>query len=372
MTDAIPYAVEDLTDAWLTRVLRSNGAIEAVRVVDRAIEVLPQQGAVATLYRIGLSYDGVASAAPSSLIAKCAATNDAMRKLANAVGIYRREAKFYGELADDAGISVPGCYFAGYDPDEGRFLLLLEDLAPSRTGSAAASRVQDVADAVDVLAAFHARWWRSRRLAELGWLLPADDPTLVQAQQDRLGRAVSEVRRRFPDAFAPALAEVAHRLATNYSPAASMLASSPQTLVHGDFHTQNLFFPSRAGGRFAVVDWQMLARRAGPIDLACLLSFSLSPQDRRSVESALVEQYHRTLMGAGVRDYSLVECWRDYRLGIVPRVLTHVMGIAVWDERAAAQYEGTGVTFTDVMLTRLDAFIEDHDVLSLLDRPVRG
>jgi hypothetical protein len=30
------------------------------------------------------------------------------------------------------------------------------------------------------------------------------------------------------------------------------------------------------------------------------------------------------------------------------------------------------VAFTDVMLNRLDAFIEDHDPLSIVERPARG
>ena len=30
-----------------------------------------------------------------------------------------------------------------------------------------------------------------------------------------------------------------------------------------------------------------------------------------------MEQYHDGLMAEGVRDYSLEQCWRDYRLGAI-------------------------------------------------------
>ena len=33
-------------------------------------------------------------------------------------------------------------------------------------------------------------------------------------------------------------------------------ATRPFTFVHGDFHAKQMFFPTDAGGEFAVIDWQ--------------------------------------------------------------------------------------------------------------------
>lgn len=364
-----PRTADELTDGWLTELLRSRGILHTAAVVHHEAEPLTRQGAIGSLVRVRLDYDKPEEAAPASLVAKSAATNDAMRRLGNATGVYQREARFYTEIAETAGISVPRCFFAAHDRDTGHCLLLLEDLRPSRTGNAAASSPDDISRAVDALAGFHAKWWDSQRLAQLRWLFPVDHAPLVKSWQESLARAIPKVRERFPHEFSGPLVEAAERLATNYGPVAAMLARSPQVLVHGDFHTQNMHFPTPAGGRFAVIDWQLVERAPAAVDLACLLSFSLQPGERRRVEARLVEHYHGLLTSAGVTGYDLDACWRDYRLGIVRRVQLHVTGIQAWDERAAAQYESEGIRFTDVMLTRLNAFLEDHDVLSMLPRP---
>ena len=50
------------------------------------------------------------------------------------------------------------------------------------------------------------------------------------------------------------------------------LKNPPLTLSHNDLHPENVFFPTAAGGRFALIDWQSLAAtRHGAGDLTRIL-----------------------------------------------------------------------------------------------------
>ncbi len=56
-----------------------------------------------------------------------------MRK--RAVPAYVREVRFYQQVAGRTSLPVPACYFAGIDAETGLHLLLLEDMAPARSGA---------------------------------------------------------------------------------------------------------------------------------------------------------------------------------------------------------------------------------------------
>jgi hypothetical protein len=49
------------------------------------------------------------------------------------------------------------------------------------------------------------------------------------------------------------------------------------------------------------------------VDPAFLLGGSLSIEDRRAHEQALIRQYHEGLLAAGVTGYHWEACWADYR-----------------------------------------------------------
>ena len=66
-----------------------------------------------------------------------------------------------------------------------------------------------------------------------------------------------------------------------------------------------------------VIDWQMLVRGRGPVDLAYLLSGSMDPEDRRRHELDLVTRYAAQLEAAGVRDYGADQCLSDYRAALL-------------------------------------------------------
>ena len=101
--------------------------------------------------------------------------------------------------------------------------------------------------------------------------------------------------------------------------ARAVLASTPPkavTVVHNDFRLDNMLFataPDRPG--VTIVDWQTVGVGRGPGDIAYFLGSSFpDPAVRRGCEQQLVAAYHESLRAYGVSDYSLEECWDEYRL----------------------------------------------------------
>jgi hypothetical protein len=85
----------------------------------------------------------------------------------------------------------------------------------------------------------------------------------------------------------------------------------PLTVIHHDFQADNLLF-GRASESvpLVVIDWQMLVRGRGPIDLAYLLSGSVDPEDRRRHELDLVSRYAVSWRQPGFGATTLSNAWR--------------------------------------------------------------
>jgi len=142
---------------------------------------------------------------------------------------------------------------------------------------------------------------------------------------------------------------------------------SAPTLVHRDFHLQQLFFPSERGGRFAVYDWQTLTIGCGADDVGRIMAMGLRSADRAANERRLMERYYVNLRRHGVSDYSAEQFQRDVRLGLTGSLSTNVVAAANVDLSLAAKWEAeTGVTLTYAIFDRLASAFEAHDVLSLL------
>jgi hypothetical protein len=76
-----------------------------------------------------------------------------------------------------------------------------------------------------------------------------------------------------------------------------------------------LFSTAADGPQITVVDWQTVGVGRGPSDIAYFLGSSFpNPAARRACEQQLVGDYHQALRAYGVTNYSLEECWDEYRL----------------------------------------------------------
>ncbi len=91
-------------------------------------------------------------------------------------------------------------------------------------------------------------------------------------------------------------------------------------LVHGDYRLDNMLFGAQdAPRRFVAVDWQTVGWGPVMTDASYFLGSSLTVEDRRANEEALVREYYDALHAHGVRGFDWEQCWLGYRRRVLPR-----------------------------------------------------
>ncbi|WP_203337134.1 phosphotransferase family protein [Nocardioides limicola] len=330
-------SADQITPVWLSEVL--GGPVEAV-AVERV-----GSGQIGTCHRVRVSGVDV----PASVLVKLPGEDPGARAML--AGAYRSEINFYTRLASTVAIAVPHCYAATEVDEQGRFTLVLEDLAPARQGDQVHGCTPEQARAAAVnLAGLHGPRWCDETLFGDGWLTRHE-----QADADLMMSV-------FPDAVDAFLEIVQGRLSAG---AAAVVRDCVEVMgdwslgraerfgpVHGDYRLDNLMFDP--DGSVTAVDWQTLSVGLPARDLAFLLGTGLLVEDRRSAERELVAGYHAALVGHGVTDHSLEECWEDYRYAMLQGVLLSVFGCAYGtrtergDAMFTAMVERTCAAITDL------------------------
>lgn len=299
-----------LTAEWLTEALTSVGLLDGVRI-DTVSAVALGTGQMSDSVRVTVSYDAPTDA-PSSLVAKFSAADETSRATAVMLRSYEREVRFYRELDTGLDVATPEVFYADIDDTGGRFVLLLEDLAPAVQGDQLAGCTPEVAAAgLRQLVGLHVPRWDDDSLGELEWLRGDLDeerskslallPMLWEGFLDRYATGIDDMIRT-------AGSQVFGSLPTYLD------QEGPTTVVHGDFRLDNLLVHPETGA-VTVVDWQTCTVGKALSDVAYLLGAGLLPDDRRTHELDLVRAYHRDLVEAGVTDYGWDTCWQDYRRG---------------------------------------------------------
>lgn len=108
------------------------------------------------------------------------------------------------------------------------------------------------------------------------------------------------------------------RLAEAYGPRVAIhaadLSSGPQTLTHGDFRVENMFFGTGGSDAFAVIDWQASGLVSNGLhDVAYFMATSISTEVRREIERDALEEYHGIVSRNESDDFTFASCWRSYR-----------------------------------------------------------
>ncbi len=373
MDSAIPASPEQVTAAWLTSALRQDGALDRASVVAHTTELVEWQGAAGIVARFELDYDLPEAGAPRSLVAKFASPHEPIRALMRAFGGYAREVEFYRQFGADAGISTPHCFHTDIDPESGVFVLLLEDMRDCRMSDGTAPSVEDTELAVRHLAPFHAKWWNHRRLRDLDFLhYPGSPAYMVFMSQARgaLTAALPAARDRFGSKLPATLITLAERLLADFDvlfEARRQVVVDAVTLVHGDFHPGQIFFPSECGGRFAVFDWQTVGAGGGGDDLARIIATGLSIEQREAADGRLIELYHSLLVENGVREYDLEQCRNGFRQGLLTSAVINLIAGASIDPALMEDFAGSSeVSVTEALFGRLAAAIDTHHVMDAL------
>lgn len=295
-----PSTPEQITVSWLNQVFQEVGLIDGDAVV--SFDALPAPagfGAVCNSVRVRIEYAAQLVAAPATVFAKFSVDDTHSKRFA------KREVLFYQTLADRIDLRIPKCYFAAVDPDTDLSLILLEDLSEGRSGdSVVGSSLADAELLLRNIAPFHAQWWNSPLLTELGWLSKIADNTddvLTQSNFDRGWELFQEKHLgKLPHSVIP----LAGRAMSHAAEILHLLDFGPYSLVHQDLQPDNIMYdlPSTP---IAIIDWQLILKGPAARDLAFILSHSLPTEARRAEEDHLIAVYHSGLVQAGIHDYSI-------------------------------------------------------------------
>ncbi len=253
-----PTYAADLSPAGISDAL--GGQLHGM-VVATGVEPIGT-GQMADSARVFLTYDRD-DAGPATIVAKFPSRDPISRATALAVRNYEIETNFYRVLAPQLPIRAPRCLHVSYDADTDAFLLLLEDLAPARTGDQLAGcSVDQAAVAVAELPRLHAPRWGDPALADLPWLHRASEGSAAGTAE--LYRAVLPgFAERYASRLDADVLALIERFALSL-PAFQRCLPEATAVVHGDYRLDNLLFGTVEGGPpVGVVDWQTVVSRPG-------------------------------------------------------------------------------------------------------------
>jgi hypothetical protein len=360
-----PKSPDALSAEWLSSALQSGGAANATVASFEYEPIAAGVGFLGRLGRLRLRYAEDGERLPRTLIVKQPTLDARSRQLAIMFRFYEREVCFYREVGSDAGIRIPAMHFGASDPETGDFVMLLEDLAPARVGDQLVGcSAEDARSAIGALGRCHAAWWGNPRLKEFAWLPATNDP-INQFAQLAYQQCWEPFVQFVGEKMTPALRRTGERLATNVIRMLDGFVERPNTLVHGDYRADNLFFGGSGQGvpTLAAVDWQVSSRGAGAFDLAYFLSGNVGTEVRRSTEMELLRLYTDVLREHGVQGYGLEQCLEDYRFGVLFCLLYSVIVIGTLDPTNAR-----GVALFHANFERVAAAIADLDAGAMMPR----
>jgi len=357
----LPLTVDDLTTSWLQFAMAD--VIQDETIEGFSAEIIGVgEGFMGQLARVSLSYANDAPDAPRSVIAKFASTKPETREMARDQNAYKREIGFYRDIGDDVGVPVAACYYSDHLESSNHFVMLLEDLAPAVPSDQVMGTNREISrEVIEQFAKLHAKWWNSDQLADYDWAkwvvkeMPIEqalalfEESMTQAEATGRFDAYPEMKRLMP--FLPPLFKL--------DPAHPF----PFTLTHGDLRSDNIIQPSAAGGRFAVIDWQLSGIGDPVNDIARWLVQSISIEDRRDTEQDLLKLYHDRLVEYGVKGYSYKKFINNYKTNLIVVLLMFSMSMDAIDQssdRAKALFHR--------FYSRLDAALVDWEI----EKPLRA
>ena len=359
----IPKTPEALTPQWLSAALQTEVAAAAYEPIAAGVGFLGKLGRLRLRYANGGAGNG--GNLPATLIAKQPTLDERSRQLAIMFRFYDREVAFYRDIGRQAGIRVPTLHHGASDPANGDFVMLLEDLAPAALGDQVAGcSAEQARHAVVAIARCHARWWQDPKLAAFTWLPATNDP-IHHFAQPAFQQCWPAFVQFVGDKLTPDLKRTGEALGGNVIRMLDGVAGWPQTLVHGDYRADNLFFggPDGDGSAIAAVDWQVSSRGGGVFDLAYFLSGNVTPETRRASEKELLQLYVRTLAESGVAGFGFDDCFEAYRFGVLYCLVYSVIVIGTLDPSNAR-----GLAMFHTSFERVATAIADLDAAATMPR----
>ena len=249
------------------------------------------RGMLGEIYKVTIK----SSTGPREVVAKFSAPRKEALDNAKRGGTHERELRCYDELLSTTPVSIPEIFASWFDEDSSEYLILQEfiefDQSVDQIDGITIAQSKLV---IEEAASMHAHWWEHSGLAESTWLPRLNDTrrrtnltTVTRLGWDTLCEILDEGDISYPKVSGDKLAEKIDEMLCD-------LSGSASTLIHSDLRADNLLFNS-LGDAVMIVDWQGCSFGPSSFDIAYHMIQSLSIEDRRQHEGALLDHYINSL-----------------------------------------------------------------------------
>ncbi|WP_146993075.1 oxidoreductase family protein [Bradyrhizobium macuxiense] len=268
--------------------------------------------------------------------------------------IFENEILFYeSRLAVDAAINIPKCFGASGRGSGRGMELILEDLGDdgfiTQLNGCSAG---DVALALAEIGRLHACCLRHADRVP-GWIR--------RTPQAHITDYCKSILLPYAGPWPPLLEKSAIFLIKNMDGIAEIVSGTCPTVVHGDFHCQNMqFYPSRGKRSVRFIDFQCLQLGSPMLDVARILATSMHISERKKVQSKLVDHHYMICRSSCSKEWIYEDFRREFLAALLWNLLTplaiHVNGIVTQGKKWGDRFP---------ILDRCISAIEDWEALSL-------
>lgn len=334
---AIPTSSTEITCDWLTFALSTSFPELDLKFVD-IVQIGQGYGLASELYRCALNGISV----PNSVIVKLWDTE-------GPGGTH--EVKFYECFGSELTTAIPRSYFGVIDEAKQRGVLILEDIRDVRQGDCL-ERIpfERAAALANILAELHAAWWQHPKLASESWLPSKRSLNVTSDWIESRREALLLKYGALIDPFSRTLLQHAGQALERSN---QLLADAPDTLLHGDFHLDNVLFDDTSA-TVHVLDWASTGVGSAAVDVFELL-FNIGfledfdrlfahYRDRLGRHEKVqfsVEQLSFQLEGVLLRNFVRYTCglanWpstseREHRIAVTS-IKRMTLAVNMWNER---------------------------------------
>ncbi len=359
-----PLSPDGLNSQWLTEVLRGSGELTDQGQIDAFsyIYIGGGVGLLGMVLRIHLTYQGNETG-PDSLVIKFAHDQPENRQIANNTRLYEREVSFFNDIAPDLEIAMPKCHYAAFDTESGGNVVVLEDLHEYALGDQINGITADKAFMVaDIITPLHAKFW-DKGEETFPHMFQVDSDDFIERSTPGFHGSWENALERFPGFFPDPLQKALPRYVKGLNNIYKDMGNRTKTVIHGDVRMDNALFGEGKPGLLPVIliDWQNVMVSNPLYDIAWMTATSLSVETRRECEQALLAHYVACLQNAGVENYSLEQCEKDYDIALLFILHFTILIAGVFDIS-----EEKGRTLAETGLERSITAVLDRHCLSLI------
>ena len=299
---SVPTTVSEISPAWLKSTLASSFP-EATLTGLQSQRIGADFGFASQIYRYRWQDNGT----PQSIIVKYWHTNTKASV---------NEIRFYHTFRN-VGIRIPFCYYGAVDESLQKAILLLEDFEDAVQGDVL--KMVGIEQAVNIavsLAKLHVTWLTNPILAEHSWI---NSVSTWLPDNDWLQSRRALFLERFPDRLNGPARRFLDRIEEAPELVNDRLEFAPTTLLHGDFHLDNLLFEKQTTP--ILLDWSRPLSGPAVINLADLLFCMIPLENFDHIFEAYLAAYSGTrknitdktnwqnqLGGAFLRKFTMSTC----------------------------------------------------------------